>query len=99
MNLAFFIAFSKVIFLITGYTGYIKSFGKTLTAFSISIDHIVRCALVILLKNSNVDNILPDKRFIRNLHHLHRTSFGKSDNVIEAGTVKQVFIFLQTGSD
>ena len=96
MHPAFFRSFGKIVFFISCYPGYIKSFGKTDTGFTININHIVGSAFISFHKHRHMQNIFTNKNFIRNLYHFHYTAFGKSNDIIQVRNFCNKFILLQS---
>src|SRR6185437_11588574 len=99
MNLAFFIAFGKIVFLIAGNAGHIKSLRIADSFFTISINHVVRSAFIIFIKHGYMDDIFTNKNFIRYFNYFHLTRFRKDNDIIQITTIRNKLILFQTRPD
>ena len=94
MHLTLLVAAGEVVFFIPGNSGNIKALGITDTSFSISVDHIIRSAFIILLKNRHMYNILPDISLLSHFYYFHQPPLGEYNYIIQIGTIQYKLIFL-----
>src|SRR6478752_7630962 len=95
-DLAPLITHSQVIISITSYGRHLESFHHALTRFTIEIDHVIHHALIVLLKDGHVDDILSNENLLRDFDHLTASCTGKHDHIIYIGTFLNKFILFET---
>ena len=93
-------ALSEVVLLVASHGCDKKAFPVVGPAFfAIAIYGVVDSALVVLLENSDMDDVGADKRLVRHLDNLVLAVLVEDDYIVQVGAVEQELFFFQAGAD
>lgn len=98
-DLAGGVTLSEVVLLIARDAGDVETLDHSDARLAVGVDHVVGSALIILLKDVEVDDILTYKGFIGNLGDDHPAVLAEDNDEVEVGAIESEFILLETGAN
>ena len=85
----------NVIHFIAGNSCYCKTFDIGCSQFPVFIDSVVDGAVIFFLKYRHMNNVFLYKYFTVYFDHLHFPRAGEYNEIVNIGTVANIFIFAQ----
>ena len=110
LSVILMISLRQVVFAVAGDGRHVEALDVVVAVFSVAIDHVVDCALVVSLEDGHVDDFrfpffglaffrLAHERLVGDADDLVRAVAVEDDGVVDVGTVGDELVFLESGAD